>query len=39
VPDAINTHQMTYNGWTMRVRHAAQETAPFFAPAARLDRR
>ena len=24
-----NTHQMTYNGWTMRVRHAAQEPARF----------
>jgi len=29
VPDASNTHQMTYNGWTMRVRHAAQEPARF----------
>jgi len=25
----IDTHQMTYNGWTMRVRHAAQEPARF----------
>ena len=24
-----DTHQMTYNGWTMRVRHAAQEPARF----------
>jgi phospholipase/carboxylesterase len=24
-----NTHQMTYNGWTMRVRHAAQDPARF----------
>lgn len=24
-----NTHQMTYNGWTMRVRHAAQVPARF----------
>jgi phospholipase/carboxylesterase len=29
VPDVNNTHQMTYNGWTMRVRHAAQEPARF----------
>ncbi len=27
--DENNTHQMTYNGWTMRVRHAAQEPARF----------
>ncbi len=25
--DANNSHQMTYNGWTMRVRHATQEPA------------
>jgi len=29
VPDANNTHQLTYNGWTMRVRHATQEPARF----------
>lgn len=29
MPDENNTHQMTYNGWTMRVRHAAQEPARF----------
>lgn len=29
MPDVNNTHQMTYNGWTMRVRHAAQEPARF----------
>ena len=29
MPDVINTHQMTYNGWTMRVRHAAQEPPRF----------
>ena len=29
MPDANNTHQMTYNGWTMRVRHATQEPARF----------
>lgn len=29
MPDVIDTHQMTYNGWTMRVRHAAQEPARF----------
>jgi phospholipase/carboxylesterase len=29
VSDESNTHQMTYNGWTMRVRHAAQEPARF----------
>lgn len=29
MPDEINTHQMTYNGWTMRVRHAAQEPPRF----------
>ena len=29
MPDASNTHQMTYNGWTMRVRHATQEPARF----------
>ena len=29
MPDETNTHQMTYNGWTMRVRHAAQEPARF----------
>jgi phospholipase/carboxylesterase len=29
VPDVNDTHQMTYNGWTMRVRHAAQEPARF----------
>ena len=27
--DVNNTHQMTYNGWTMRVRHAVQEPARF----------
>lgn len=27
--DVNNTHQMTYNGWTMRVRHASQEPARF----------
>lgn len=26
---ANNTHQMTYNGWTMRVRHATQKPARF----------
>jgi phospholipase/carboxylesterase len=29
VPDVNDTHQMTYNGWTMRVRHATQEPARF----------
>jgi phospholipase/carboxylesterase len=29
VPDANNTRQLTYNGWTMRVRHAAQKPARF----------
>ncbi len=29
MPDVINTHHMTYNGWTMRVRHAAQEPPRF----------
>ena len=29
MPDENNTHQMTYNGWTMRVRHATQEPARF----------
>ena len=29
MPDANNTHQMTYNGWTMRVRHATEEPARF----------
>lgn len=29
MPDATNTHQMTYNGWTMRVRHSTQEPARF----------
>ena len=29
MPDANNTHQMTYNGWIMRVRHASQEPARF----------
>lgn len=29
MPDETNTHQMTYNGWVMRVRHAAQEPARF----------
>jgi phospholipase/carboxylesterase len=29
VSDGNNTHQMTYNGWTMRVRHAVQEPARF----------
>lgn len=29
MPDENNTHQMTYNGWTMRVRHASQEPARF----------
>lgn len=27
--DVNNTHPMTYNGWTMRVRHATQEPARF----------
>lgn len=27
--DVNNTHQMAYNGWTMRIRHAAQEPARF----------
>ena len=29
MPDVNDTHQMTYNGWTMRVRHAAQEPPRF----------
>ena len=29
MPDENNSHQMTYNGWTMRVRHATQEPARF----------
>ena len=29
MPDETNTHQMTYNGWVMRVRHAMQEPARF----------
>ena len=29
MPDGNNTHQLTYNGWTMRVRHAVQEPARF----------
>jgi len=29
VPDVNNTHQMTYNGWTMRVRHASRKPARF----------
>lgn len=29
MPDVNNTHQMTYNGWTVRVRHAAQKPARF----------
>ena len=29
MPDANNTHQMTYNGWTMRVRHATEEPTRF----------
>ena len=29
MPDETNTHQMTYNGWVMRVRHATQEPARF----------
>ncbi len=29
MPDANNTHRMTYNGWTMRVRHASAEPARF----------
>ena len=29
MPDANNTRQMTYNGWTMRVRHAMEEPARF----------
>ena len=29
MPDVNNTHQMTYNGWTMRVRHSTQEPARF----------
>lgn len=27
--DGNNTHQLTYNGWTLRVRHAAEEPARF----------
>jgi phospholipase/carboxylesterase len=27
--DGNNTHQMTYNGWTMRVRHATETPARF----------
>jgi phospholipase/carboxylesterase len=27
VPDVNSTHLLTYNGWTMRVRHATQEPA------------
>jgi len=29
VPDGNNNHQLTYNDWTMRVRHASQEPARF----------
>lgn len=29
MPDVTSTHQMTYNGWTMRVRQAAKEPARF----------
>jgi phospholipase/carboxylesterase len=29
VPDANDTHQLTYNDWTLRVRHAVQEPARF----------
>lgn len=29
MPDVNSTHPLTYNGWTMRVRHAAQEPARF----------
>jgi len=29
VPDGNNTHQLTYNGWTIRVRYAAREPARF----------
>lgn len=29
MPDVNNTHQLTYNGWTMRVRHATEEPARF----------
>jgi len=29
VPDENNTHQLTYNGWTMRVRHATRGPARF----------
>lgn len=29
MPDVTDTHKMTYNGWTMRVRHATQEPARF----------
>ena len=29
MPDENNTHQMIYNGWTMRVRHASQQPARF----------
>lgn len=29
MPDANNAHHMTYNGWSMRVRHARQEPARF----------
>ena len=29
MPDENNTHQLTYNGWTMRVRHAVRGPARF----------
>ena len=29
MPDGNNTHQLTYNGWTIRVRYAAREPARF----------
>ena len=29
MPDENNTHQLTYNGWTLRVRHASEEPARF----------
>jgi phospholipase/carboxylesterase len=29
VPDANDGHLLTYNGWTLRVRHAAQQPARF----------
>lgn len=29
MPDVNNTHQLNYNGWNMRVRHATEEPARF----------